>query len=357
MSLSVSVIVPVYNGGSKFEKCLKALTTTRPAPFEIIVVPDGESDGPWRSISHHLVRALSPGTSARGPAAARNRGVHHALGDILFFVDADVVVPPGAIGDIQETFLADEQVDALIGSYDDAPDAPGFLSQYRNLLHHYVHQTSDHDASTFWGACGAVRRDVFLHSGGFDESYRNPSIEDIELGYRLKDMGRTIRLVKKLQVKHLKTWRVGSMLRTDLFCRAVPWTELIFRARTIRNDLNLRTESRFSIAFAYTFVVALAMTLWWPSAIFATIASLMILFIINSRLYFFFHRKRGWFFTLCCLPWHVLYFLYSGLGFLIGITLFFLRREQTFPTTGAGVKHRSQAFVRELKYPPRRFHR
>lgn len=79
----------------------------------------------------------------------------------------------------------DTQVDALIGSYDDDPKSPDFISQYRNLMHCSVHQTGRSEASTFWSGCGAIRREVFLESGGFDETYVRPAIEDIELGYRL----------------------------------------------------------------------------------------------------------------------------------------------------------------------------
>ena len=221
--------MPVHNGGDAFDRCLAGLAAADPAPFEIIVVPDGESDGAWRRAASFGVHVLEPSAVAHGPAHARNRGARHSTGDVLFFVDADVVVHPGALAEVAAA-LDDDTLDAVIGSYDDSPGDPSFLSQYRNLLHHYVHQRSSEDASTFWGACGAIRRDAFFAAGGFDESYSRPSIEDIELGYRLKAAGRRIALRKTLLVKHLKAWDAAAILRTDFFSRALPWTELLLRS-------------------------------------------------------------------------------------------------------------------------------
>jgi GT2 family glycosyltransferase len=143
---------------------------------------------------------------AGGPAKARNLGAQASHGDILFFMDADVTLAPDTLEQVLAAFDTQPQIAALIGSYDDAPGAPNFLSQYKNLFHHYTHQRGCEEASTFWGACGAVRREVFSAVGGFDEAYRYPSIEDIELGYRLKRAGHSIHLCKQVQVKHLKRW-------------------------------------------------------------------------------------------------------------------------------------------------------
>jgi GT2 family glycosyltransferase len=85
------------------------------------------------------------------------------------------------------------------------------------LLHHYVHQISKEEAATFWGACGAIRREVFLKVEGFDERYRRPAIEDIELGYRLTGAGYRVRLLKGLMVTHLKRWDLLTMLKADFY--------------------------------------------------------------------------------------------------------------------------------------------
>ena len=84
-------------------------------------------------------------------------------------------------------------------------------------------------ATTFWSGCGAVRRSLFLDMGGFDESYARPCIEDIELGARLTRSGHAIVLRKSMQVTHLKKWTFWSMLKSDIWDRAVPWTNLVLR--------------------------------------------------------------------------------------------------------------------------------
>jgi glycosyltransferase involved in cell wall biosynthesis len=316
--LIISVIVPVHNGGENFRRCLSSLAKTVPAPSEIIVVADGDTDGSGHlaeEFGAKVLRLPSPG----GPARARNRGAHVALGDILFFLDADMTIYPDAIGQVAAAFKCESDLVALFGSYDDAPAATNFLSQYKNLLHHYVHQMACEEASTFWGACGAIRREVFLALGGFDEGYRQPSIEDIELGYRLKRAGYRIRLCKTLQAKHLKRWSVVSLLKSDFSHRALPWTELILRDRRFVNDLNLRFSSRISVVLTYGFLGTLIGAWWWPGSLVLGGALALALLALNVPLYCFFRRKRGLCFAVQTIPWHWFYFFYSGLAFFMGV--------------------------------------
>ncbi len=330
--LRVSVIIPVHNGGDSFRRCLSSLAKTTPPPSEIIVVADGDTDGSWLLAKEFNAKVLR--INARGgPAQARNLGAKAAQGDILFFVDADVVVYPDTISQVASTFSREPDLAALIGSYDDAPGATNFLSQYRNLLHHYVHQTGCEEASTFWGACGAIRRQVFLSLGGFDESYRQPSIEDIELGYRLKQAGYRIRLCKDLQVKHLKRWEMGSLLKADFFYRALPWTELILRDRQLINDLNLQVSSRVSVMLVFGLLSALFAAWWWSGFLIVAAVLSLSLLVINAPVYRFFMRQRGLLFAFQVIPWHWLYYFYSGLAFAIGTARYQFRRLRSSKTS------------------------
>ncbi|MEK8020763.1 MAG: glycosyltransferase family 2 protein [Candidatus Parabeggiatoa sp.] len=311
---NISIIIPVYNGGEAFHSCLVHAFALNPSPLEIIVVADGDTDGS-RDLAQAFGAKVFINPISKGPAHARNIGAQNAHGDMLFFVDADVALPENALNYINQAFQTEPELAALIGSYDDAPAEQNFISQYKNLFHHYVHQTSCEQASTFWGACGAIRRDIFLESGGFDEQYRHPSIEDIELGYRLTGAGYRIKLVKALQVKHLKRWNASSLIKTDFLQRAIPWTFLILRDGKFANDLNLKMENRVSVILVYSLLLALPLA--WQWSFFSIFIAFLAcgLLVINISVYRFFLKKRGFLFTLQMMPWHWFYYFYSGLAF------------------------------------------
>ncbi|MGP0071934.1 MAG: glycosyltransferase family 2 protein [Bryobacteraceae bacterium] len=246
---SISVVIPAYNGGRNLDQCLSAVERLAASPREVIVVDDGSSDGSIERAAARGVRILKT-SGRRGPAVARNIGAQAATGEILFFLDADVCVHSDAIHRVG-TALSDPGVDAVIGSYDDDPSSPDFLSQYKNLMHCFVHQTGASEASTFWSGCGAIRREVFLELSGFDANYARPAIEDIELGYRLREAGRRILLDRDLRARHLKKWTFWGLLKTDIVDRGIPWTELILRDQRMPNDLNLQISQRISVGLVY----------------------------------------------------------------------------------------------------------
>lgn len=315
---TISVIIPVHNGRHTFSRCLASVADAVSAPHEVIVVGDGVGDEYDSLLTEYGFRYLKL-NSCHGAARARNVGAQMANGDILFFLDSDVAVPGDILQQVLTVFREEPDVDALIGSYDDAPAETNFLSQYKNLFHHYVHQNSSEAASTFWGACGAIRRKVFLHMEGFDTDYRRATIEDIELGYRLRDAGARIKMVKSLQVKHLKRWEPLSFLRTEFFDRALPWVQLIWRDRKLVDDLNLEMSSRLSTALVFSFLLSVwAFFFSWQLSALLWIAFAVGLLWLNRGLYRFFWRKHHFWFALRTIPWHWFYFFYSGLAFAVG---------------------------------------
>jgi GT2 family glycosyltransferase len=308
----VSVIVPARGVTAELERCLESLRATSPAPAEVIVVLDGCPDEALESRFAVQVIALP---RRHGPAVARNVGARRASGEILFFVDADVVVPPHAIGQVVSGFAREPAAVALFGSYDDEPSATNLVSQYKNLLHHHVHQSGHRDASTFWSGCGAIDREVFLRAGGFDERIERASIEDIELGRRLVAAGLSVRLLPDLQVKHQKRYTLVSLVRSDVIDRALPWTRLILRERHLPNDLNLAVSSRMSAGLLCAALACAAGALLEPWLWIAVTGFLAIQLFLDRRFHLLVLRKRGLRTTVGAVLLHWLYYFYSTLTF------------------------------------------
>lgn len=314
---AVSVVVPAHRADDGLRACLASVFASSPAPGEVIVVVDGEAPGCAALAAAAGARVLAT-AGGEGPAIARNLGAREAAGEVVLFLDADVVAPPDLVGRVARRFAADPALDGVFGSYDAAPGAPGVVSVFRNLLHHHVHQTSRTEAASFWSGCGALRAAVLREGGGFDEGYPRPSVEDIELGSRLVRGGRRILLDPTLQVKHLKCWTLVGMVVTDVRDRALPWTRLILREGRLPSDLNLAPRHRASAAAVLALVAGLASAPAWPLGGLLAAAGLGVLVAANRGFYRLLLRLRGPAFLAAAIPLHVLHTLCGAAGFAAG---------------------------------------
>jgi hypothetical protein len=312
---TLSVIVPALHCASTLARCLRALRGSAPAPgsWEVIVVDDGSTDDTAVVAERMADRVVRIADGPRGPAAARNRGAAVATGEVLVFVDADVCVAPDALWRFEERFAGDPALTAAFGAYDLAPEAPAFVSQYRNLLHHYVHATGAGLAVTFWAGCGAVRAADFRAAGGFDERrFRRPQIEDVELGYRLAAAGARIRLDPDIQGKHLKRWTWRGGVVTDVRDRGVPWMLLLLERGEVASAGPLNLQRREKVLTA---VAAAALPLGVGGAALGSVAllgagagALAVVLVGNAPVLRWFARTRGTGFAICVAPLRIQYY-------------------------------------------------
>jgi len=298
-----SVIVPAKNAAQDLKSCLSAITKSLPTGGEVIVVDDGSIDE-TPQIAEAAGAIIVRSVESRGAATARNLGVAAAQGEILVFLDADVIVHPDTIARLLAKFEGNTKLAAVMGSYDDSPLHKTVVSEFRNLLHHYVHHQGNKEAVTFWTGCGAMRRRNFDEVGGFVNGLL---MEDIDLGLRVTDRGGRIELDPTIQVKHRKRWTLRSMIVTDVFSRAIPWMKLMEGRRGMRNDLNTRWEDRVSALLVMLGILLIWRWEGWVALALATA--------VRWDWHWFLVRKRGWWFALRAMPLHWLYLFYSTLAF------------------------------------------
>jgi len=318
--MTVSAVLPVHADGPRYREALTALAAVTPPFDEVVVVCDGPAPGAGEAASQLGFRVLRRERSG-GPAAARNDAARVATGDVLFFVDSDVAVHPDVVDRLREAFGQSSR-DAVVGVYDDRPPAANFFSRYKNLLQRFIHLAARPDGATFWGACGGIRRQALWAVGGFDERFDRPSVEDIDLGYRLTSAGFRIEFRKDLEVTHLKKWTFLSLLKSDIFRRAIPWTWLMMRESHVRRDLNLRYRHRVAGVMACALFAALPVAavsdIAWPVAG----ISVLVLVNIDHALWRFFRAHGGFRFATAGLLWHWVYYAYSTLAFGAGVLLY-----------------------------------
>jgi Glycosyl transferase family 2 len=308
----LTVVIPATNTPETLSRCLAAIHAADEPPEEVIVVQEPPNAGPGR---------------------ARNAGARTATHDVVVFVDADIEIAPDAFRRIRRAFDTDRELVALFGSYDDDPERHGVVSDFRNLLHHHVHTTSAGPASTFWAGLGAVRRDAFIAIGGFDEErFPRPSVEDIELGMRLRRDGGRIRLDPTIRGKHLKQWTLWSMVATDLCRRGIPWVRLLLSDDPRSTALNLGWRHRAGAVASAG--VALALATRRPRI--ATVLAVGVV-LINGDFYAVLLRQRGWRQAAAGVPLHMLHHLAGIASVPFGVYLY-LRADRRWGPIQDGPK-------------------
>ncbi|CAA9527291.1 MAG: hypothetical protein AVDCRST_MAG67-3780 [uncultured Solirubrobacteraceae bacterium] len=297
----LSVVIPATDMPATLGRCLAALE---------------------RSCEPHAVEVVMAARDS-GPAAARNAGVARTDGDIVVFVDADVEVHPDALRRLREALERDAGLDAVFGAYDERPAATPVVSRFRNLLHHHVHVAAAGPATTFWAGLGAIRREAFDAVGGFDAGrYPCSSIEDIELGMRLRSAGRRIALDPHARCTHLKRWTLRSMLRTDLRARGAPWVALrLERGGDGATALNLAWRHRLAAVAAVLFAGGAVSGHGRVAAV-----ALAAMLAPNARFYALLARLGGPRLALAGVPLHLVHHLTAVASLPAGLLLWALRR-------------------------------
>ncbi|MCA9971988.1 MAG: glycosyltransferase, partial [Anaerolineales bacterium] len=207
----ITVIIPAFNAAATIGACLQALReqTAVPAPLEILVVDDGSADATAALARQHGAQVLQQPHA--GPAAARNRGIHAARGDLLCFTDADCCPAPDWIAEITAPLRADPAIAACKGTY--WTDQRALFARFVQLEYEDKYdRLRAYERITFLDFyAAACRRQVLLDNDGFDERF--PNSEDRELSYRLAARGYQLVFQPSARVGHLHADSLADYFR------------------------------------------------------------------------------------------------------------------------------------------------
>ncbi len=187
----VSVIMSVRNAESTLRVVFDCLFASNLTNFEVVVVDDASTDGTATLCEEYGITPIRL-TQNVGPAAGRNLAVKRARGGTLVFLDSDIAFAPDVLGKLLERLEADPELagNAVLTSM--TPLNKGFYPRYFAIqeylwMRRLLIGTRDRSLSYISTRCGCLRRQVFEEMGGFSESYKKPSTEDLEFSSRMGD--------------------------------------------------------------------------------------------------------------------------------------------------------------------------
>jgi GT2 family glycosyltransferase len=255
----ISVVMPVYNAERLLGECLAALRASTFRDYEILVVDDSSTDGSRAIAAAHGCRVI-PSGGRLGPAGARNKGVEQARGDIIFFVDSDVVVRPDTMTRLLTAFDADPGLAGAIAVQSPTMRFRNLCSVYKNLWMYYTYvRRAGQDVPLFYTTAAGIRRQAFIDSGGFDLNYTNPNVEDTDYGQKLASQGFRVQVLPDLEVEHVKGYDLAGLLRVD-FLRSMSLARLKLRKSADgigTNDTSVPTGYIVSVPLAGLAILAL----------------------------------------------------------------------------------------------------
>ena len=214
--MKISIIIPVYNSSLTLKECLEAIFNSDFKNFEVIVISDNSTDNSVGIAKQYQCKIIELSEN-KGPAFARNEGAKISEGDILLFVDSDVIIKKDALNYLSEKFLQNE-IDAIQGIYSHEPTYKSIITQYQMSYNcYYIWPENKKYASTLSTCCFAIRKKIFLNLKGFNVNFKRPSAEDEEFGYFLIDKGYKILILRELNVEHRVNYNLKHFIKKKFY--------------------------------------------------------------------------------------------------------------------------------------------
>jgi glycosyltransferase involved in cell wall biosynthesis len=278
--LTFSIVIPCYNDRENVETLLASLRLPDEG-WEVLVVDDCSPEGSPPLLERLPARLIRLEQQA-GPAAARNRGARESTGDVVVFCDADIVLAGDALARMRPYFeeLGER---AVLASGLLVPHNPGFFPRYKYYQEvMWVRAHTDHYSNHFSTRMGAIRRDVFAETGGFDETIKTAGVEDFEFGYRMRELTRS-RLATDIAFSHQHP--LFAKQARLYFTRTADYVELLHRMRLTSGDVTTigATNAEAATALlAFVSQVLLVISFVVPVALLAS-AGVAVVYLVRIR--------------------------------------------------------------------------
>ncbi len=311
----ISIIIPAYNSEETIEKLLISIRKSTFSDYEIIIVDDHSSDNTAK-VSQKYSDTVITLKDRSGPARARNIGAEKAKGDILLFLDADVIGDINKLEYVSRRFQENPEMKAMVGIYSKKPANDGFFPRYKALEAYSWFQGGIKFLEAFDTHSAAIRREVFDELGGFDTIYKDALVEDFEFGYRVSERY-PIYLDTNLQVDHHFPYFLDNAKR--YYQRSFYWVKLFLKRKKFDKAVGTPKEGINRLCGFGSFLSLFLIPFWALGGATISLLLLFVYFLLSSRFFSFCLEEEGIIFTIRAIGTHYLNSIIIGTAAVLAL--------------------------------------
>ena len=332
----LSAVIPTHNSAKTINNLLQSINQSKFNNFkniEVVVVDDRSDDQTVRIIKNTRPTLKFPiilieSNRKIGPAKARNLGVDKSSGKYVLFLDSDIILMKHTLKNAF-SMAKEAKIKAFTGIWDWHQKTDKFFPQFKALRdwsYWTMERKKNYRYYLFSTRIAGIDKKLFKTVGKFNENYGGPTVEDIELTYKIEKAAK-IEFSPKLIVQH--EFEDFPIIAKKYFLRTRDWVHLYLKR--YRFDPVATTEKEaikpFILNFFLFFLVSLFVTRH-IFTLFASILTLVIYLILEIRLIIFLYQKKGLLFAAKSVPTAMILYIIIEIGALYGfISYFFISRN------------------------------
>lgn len=323
--ITFSIVLPAYDNPDKLERLLLSIGERCPdiGNHEVIVVDDGSQNNSIALLCERfpLVKYIRYEEN-RGVANARNAGARESRNDILVFIDSDLVVQSDFVSILSKKF-EEGNVIAVSGTSSAVPVNPSPFRAYWGLYKAFNMPKGEY-TTLFTGQQGAIRKDIFWRAGGWDANIRGVSKEEYEFTARLEKLGVKINYEPEFELKpHYKGfWE----LIPENYRRTKKWCVIFLYRKKFDDYTSTFSGGLTYVLGAFLFASGVA-ALVFHGLVTLFVLALLLYSTVTFNFWAFIVKKRGLFFCLLSIFFHIASSLFISAGALHGLAYFFMPDE------------------------------
>ncbi|MBI4225962.1 glycosyltransferase family 2 protein [Candidatus Roizmanbacteria bacterium] len=327
IKLLLSIVIPTHNSQNTIHTPLLSINNSDFRHFkniEVIVVDDKSKDRTLKKIKEiqsvlKYKLTVYPLRKNFGPAYARNYGVKKTKGEYVLFLDSDVELAKSTLRYAFQ-FAKEKQIKAFTGIWHYRQKTNKFFPNFkamRDWVYWFIEREKYARYYLFSTRIAGIEKKLFQKIGGFNENFPEPTVEDIELTYRIEKQAK-IRFSPELMVYHEfeDFWPIA----VKYFKRSRDWV-LLYQKRLRFDPVATSKKEAFKAILAVLFVSFLILGFFhW---IFMYVALLIFVQFTNLEWYFwtFVYKQKGIVFLLKSIVFSLILYLIIDLGSFWGLIL------------------------------------